>query len=280
MDSSLWKEWFAGGVANAVTSALLNPLDVSKTVMQTSTEASSFSSTLKKLYASNGLRGVFLPGLTASVIREMVYSGAKAGMYVPVRNYFSNENGGVTVAAKVQAALLTGALGSLLANPIDVVKIRLMRDPGMYTSTLGALPSIYRAEGVGGLYRGLLPSTLRGACVSAGELASYDIIKSALREKFFSNKDGPVLHVCASLLTGMVASVVAAPWDLIKSRAMSSVGQSASISSVIFQLSKEGGLPFSLFRGLLPAYLRLGPHALVAFPIFEQLRLALGLEYL
>lgn len=41
---------------------------------------------------------------------------------------------------------------------------------------------------------------------------------------------------------------------------------------------KEGML--ILFRGWLPAYLRLGPHALICFPIFENIRRLFGLDYI
>jgi hypothetical protein len=286
---ALWKEWLAGGVANAATSALLNPLDVAKTIMQTrapplqqpQAPQPGLLATLSGLYRAGGLRGVYAPGLTASIVREMIYSGAKAGMYVPCRSLYLDCFGGQDAAAKVAAALTTGTLGSLAANPIDVVKIRLMREPTLYPSTAAALPAILRAEGLAGLYRGLAPSTLRGACVSAGELACYDVIKGELRGRFFQGADTLPLHVAASLVTGLVAACVAAPWDLIKARAMASTGaRPESIASVLRQLAAEGGLPLSLFRGLLPAYLRLGPHALIAFPIFEQLRAALGLSYL
>ncbi len=42
---------------------------------------------------------------------------------------------------------------------------------------------------------------------------------------------------------------------------------------------REEGL-LVLLRGWLPAYLRLGPHALICFPLFEQIRVAFGLSYL
>lgn len=43
-------------------------------------------------------------------------------------------------------------------------------------------------------------------------------------------------------------------------------------------VEEEGAL--ILFRGWLPAYLRLGPHAIICFPVFEQLRRLFGLNYL
>jgi hypothetical protein len=163
-----------------------------------------------------------------------------------------------------------------------VVKIRLMRDPGAYRSTLSALPELARAEGVAGLYRGLAPSTARGACVSAGELATYDIAKGALRGSGVAalSRDGAPLHVAASLVAGAAAALVAAPFDLIKARAMCATGEAGTMRGVLRGLAAEGGLPRSLFIGVVPAYMRLGPHALIAFPIFEQLRAVFGLSYL
>ena len=78
-----------------------------------------------------------------------------------------------------------------------------------------------------------------------------------------------------------LAAFVAAPFDLIKARAMADAGATpVTIRSALRALRAEGGLPLSLFRGVVPAYLRLGPHALICFPLFERLRNAMGLGYL
>jgi hypothetical protein len=283
----LFLEFLAGGLSNALTSGVLNPLDVAKTRMQTQgrapgAPAPSLLATLRAMRAAGGVTGLFLPGLAASAIREMLYSGVKAGLYVPLRDLFVSAGGGSDAAAKIAAALSTGLLGSILANPIDVVKIRLMRDPSAYRSTLRAVPELARAEGAAGLLRGLVPSALRGACVSAGEIATYDIAKGALRGSGAAplGRDGVPLHVAASLVAGAAAAVVAAPWDLIKARAMSGTGEAGTLRGVLRGLALEGGLPGSLFVGVLPAYMRLGPHALIAFPVFEQLRHVFGLSYL
>jgi dicarboxylate transporter 10 len=135
------------------------------------------------------------------------------------------------------------------------------------------------------LAKGLLPSTLRASAIAAGELATYDIAKTALRAWLVARDgggggEGAALHVAASLITGAVAAVVAAPFDLIKSRAMASSQGSETLRSVVRALAREGNFPLSLFRGVLPAYLRLGPHALICFPLLEQLRRALSLDYI
>ena len=286
----LVRQWLAAGVANAATSALLNPLDVAKTRMQTQVRgggAPSLRAALAAMHAEGGvLRGLFLPGLGASMVREMLSSGCRAGFYAPVRDAIARVVGdqggaggkGEHWAPKLSAAMTTGIIGSLVANPVDVVKIRLFNEPARYPSLARALAAVHKAEGVAGLYKGLAPSTLRAAFIAAGELGTYDVAKTAL--KGVLPEEGVALHVAASLVTGVVAAFVAAPFDLVKARAMADDRQTVTIGSALRQLRREGGLPWSLFRGVVPAYLRLGPHALICFPIFERLRFALGLDYL
>jgi hypothetical protein len=118
---------------------------------------------------------------------------------------------------KALAAMTTGTMGSVLANPIDVVKIRLMANQKAYPSTIGALSLIMKTEGLRGLYKGVIPSTLRGAFIAAGELATYDHSKHLIKSNL-DIKEGFPLHSLASLITGFVAATVAAPFDMIKTR--------------------------------------------------------------
>ncbi|CAJ1332175.1 unnamed protein product, partial [Effrenium voratum] len=90
-----------------------------------------------------------------------------------------------------------------------------------------------------------------------------------------------MLHVATSLITGVVATTVAAPFDKLKSCVMADDGSRfprGFLDALRFTLREEGAA--SLFRGWWPAYCRLGPHAILTFPLLEQVRKALGLEYL
>jgi hypothetical protein len=233
--------------------------------------------TLRSLWSSGGLRGLYLPGLSASIIREFVYSGPRIGFYTPVRDFYRAQAGGQENAAvKVAAALTTGSLSCILANPIDVVKIRMQRNPAAYSSTLAALPAIIASEGIGGLMKGLVPSTLRGASLSVGQLATYDITKTALRG--FGVAEGVPLHVSSALVTGVATAFFSAPFDFLKARTMAADGTRETMRSVVQQLSREGALPWALFKGVHPSYMRQGPHALIMWPVMEQLRGWLGLD--
>ncbi|RYH32263.1 solute carrier family 25 protein [archaeon] len=49
-----------------------------------------------------------------------------------------------------------------MANPVDVIKIRMMVNTGRYSSLVNGFTSIIKNEGARALYNGLVPSTLRG----------------------------------------------------------------------------------------------------------------------
>ena len=276
----LLKEWLAAGLSNALTSALLNPFDVVKTRIQQypkeSDSSGLFRKTLRHLYIEGGVIGLYSPGLVASVTREMINSGIRSGLYVPVRNKIltaTNSNDSNNLAIKILSAISTGILGSLAANPIDVIKVRLMTKPN--NSTIGLMKLIAKNEGINGFYKGLTASTLRAASISVGELACYDFAKHYLKDKY-EIKEGLLLHTIASLITGVSAATFASPFDVIKTRAMNSETKISTAEIVMNLLKREG--PSALLSGWLPSYLRLAPHALIAFPLFENFRSVLGLD--
>jgi len=91
-------------------------------------------------------------------------------------------------------------------------------------------------------------------------------------------QEGAGLHVAASLITGVVATTAAAPFDVIKTRAMAGHSAASSVELLAAAVRTEG--PHALFRGWVPAYCRLGPHALICLPVFDQLRAFVGVGYL
>jgi hypothetical protein len=87
---------------------------------------------------------------------------------------------------KIVAGATAGALGSGIANPTDLVKVRMQAQGAgattahHYSSVWRAFGEIYRAEGVRGLYKGVGPTTQRATLLTASQLASYDHIKHSL----------------------------------------------------------------------------------------------------
>lgn len=91
--------------------------------------------------------------------------------------------GEATLLNKILAALTTGVVAISVANPTDLVKVRLQADGKStagkrhYSGALNAYATIIKQEGIGALWTGLGPNMARNALINAAELASYDQFK-------------------------------------------------------------------------------------------------------
>jgi len=122
-------------------------------------------------------------GLVPGLQRQVVFAGLRLGMYVPIRNLISGElPEGVnpTLPQKILAGLLSGGLAICVANPTDVVKIRLQaqgslpREQWRYSSSVDCYSKIFKADGLKGFWVGIGPNVMRNSIVNAAEIASYD----------------------------------------------------------------------------------------------------------
>ena len=69
-----------------------------------------------------------MPGITATMVREIFNCSVRAGLYAPVRDMLTTYTGGVegkddtSLLQRILAALVTGTIGAVISNPVDVVK--------------------------------------------------------------------------------------------------------------------------------------------------------------
>lgn len=286
MAATVGLDMLCGGVSTAAVSALLNPTDVIKTRRQILGLGGATPLEMgRAVVASEGLLGLWLPGLSATVLRELLYSGCTKGLYPYARDLVSggSDSRDATLAQRALAASLTGFGGSLCANAVDVVKIKQFERPAAYPrGVFASMRRIAADEGVvrGLALRGVSASAPRGAAIAIGEITTYDYTKDALDGSVFPRRaDGSEpfsLHVATSVVTGVVATTVAAPFDTIKSRVMAGGPGTNAATALAALVRKEGA--GALLSGWWPAYCRLAPHAILTFPLLEQLRRLAGLE--
>lgn len=82
---------------------------------------------MSKVAAEEGPRALF-DGLVPGLQRQTLNAGIRIGLYVPIRDLITGPlEPGVnpSLLQKIAAGMTTGALGISVANPTDVVKIRL-----------------------------------------------------------------------------------------------------------------------------------------------------------
>lgn len=128
-------------------------------------------------------------GIIPGLHRQCLYGGLRIGLYEPVKSFFVGDDfvGDIPFSNKILAGLTTGAIAIAVANPTDLVKVRLQAEgklpsgvPRRYSGALNAYYTIVGQEGLGALWTGLVPNIARNAIINAAELASYDQVKQII----------------------------------------------------------------------------------------------------
>lgn len=178
-----------------------------------------------------------------------------------------------------------------MASPADLVKVRMqadgrLRSQGLqprYSGPFDALTKIVRAEGIIGLWKGVVPNVQRAFLVNMGELACYDHAKRFIIENQIAG-DNIFGHTFASVISGLCATTLSCPADVVKTRMMNQAAASKegtikynSSYDCLVKTVKVEGLR-ALWKGFFPTWARLGPWQFVFWVSYEKFRKLAGLS--
>jgi hypothetical protein len=280
---------FAGACCGEIATA---PLDLVKTRLQVATELGraparagygrGFVAALRAIARDEGAAELYR-GLRPALLRQASYGTLRVGAYEPVKAALEAAGVAPGLPLKLLAGMLCGGAASGLCCPTDVAKVRMQAD-GLagrrrYSGALHALRSIHAAEGLRGLWSGVVPTMQRAAVVAAVELASYDELKEQLARRLALDAAAASTHLLASVSAGFLSALAASPMDVLRSRLMlqprdAATGRGlryASTLDCLRQSVRAEGVR-ALWKGLGPAFARQGPHCVVNFLVIEQLR--------
>ncbi|KAI9059143.1 mitochondrial carrier [Trametes sanguinea] len=295
-------KFVGAAIANMASSAICNPTDIVKVRQQLrrqtpGAQGNAFWSVGVEMARKEGVKSL-MGGLSASMLREVVYSGIRMGTY----EYFKDKLHAMSKGAlsreglllKIGAASIAATIGSALANPADLVKVRMQAyypDGSPYRNMRHAFASIYQegatlatskgastlAGGLGALYRGVEATTIRGIVLSATQICSYDQIKQSLKKRGMM-QEGVPLHLVASAFAGLFCSITSNPVDVVKVRLMNDKKHEyKGTFDCVRQIMVKEGL-FGFYKGFGMCWARLGTHTILTFLIFERIRYLFGIE--
>eukprot|EP00026_Physarum_polycephalum_P011256 Phypoly_transcript_11463.p1 GENE.Phypoly_transcript_11463~~Phypoly_transcript_11463.p1 ORF type:complete len:306 (+),score=41.80 Phypoly_transcript_11463:49-966(+) len=290
-----WMKFLFGGLSCMTAACVTNPIDVIKTRLQLQGQLSKHHDPHYKgfirgsiqIVVDEGIFGLY-KGLSPSVLREATYSTLRMGGYDVMKTYLNATDPKHTpLWKKLLAGATSGAFGAALANPADLVKVRMQAQAKagghQYSGLTDAFSSIYHKEGLRGLYKGVWPSTQRAALLTATQLACYDHIKHFLLNSNIGLSDNILTHFCSSVVAGFFAAAVTSPFDVVKSRIMNQHTAPGSpplytgtLDCFAKTIKSEGF--YGLYKGFIPNWMRIGPHTIVTFIVYEQLRKLGGLK--
>jgi len=254
----------------------VQPMDLVKNRMQTN-KSLSVGGCVSQIIKSDGVTGLWT-GIGAGLLRQCSYTTVRLGVYRRLEDKYTPK----TFGEKLGLGATAGFIGSLFGNPAEVTLIRMCADGNLppeqrrgYTSVVNALSRIVREEGVLTLWRGATPTIARAIVVNAAQLGTYSQAKESAKHAL-NMSEGIPLHFTAAMISGLVTTIASMPVDIVKTRLqnqkiVNGIPEYKGVVDVFGKIIKHEGF-FSLWKGFLPYYFRLGPHTVITFILVEQLK--------
>merc|ERR1719476_195077 len=227
--------------------------------------------------ASNMLKteglAAFYTGLTAGLTRQIVYTGARLGLFDQFTGAMKKPGKSLSFGENAVCALSAGGLAAIVGNPADLALIRMQADSMLpaaerqgYTNVFTTMGKIVAADGVGGLLAGAGPTASRAMALNFGMLAFNASSKDLLQAMGVT---GAPLVFGASAIAGFFASFFSLPFDFVKTQLQKQKPdpvtgelQYKSAMDCVGKVMKEGG-PLRFYAGFPTFYFRIAPHAMI-----------------
>lgn len=286
---SLGKAFFAGALSGTCSTLLFQPFDLVKTRLQV--EGLSLTSTPAgtgklKIGGNNGMlyilcsvaRREHIVGLWRGLVPSLSRCVPGIGMYFCTLHGLT-QNFGSTEPSMGESVLMGACARTIVGVtllPVTVLKARYESGVFKYNSMFHALISIWRSEGVRGLYSGLLATVARDAPFSGIYFMFYTRIKGLAKYELRSPELNPAETFVCGALAGVFASILTQPADVVKTRLQlyphKFTGNGDAVSSIL----KADGVT-GLFKGIVPRTLRKTLMAALSWTVYEQISRKLGL---
>ena len=284
MAEDLLRSVAAAGSSAVITVTGIHPIDVVKTRLQVSGEgtrnykALGIGGTVKTIFKEEGVPA-FWKGIKAAWLREASYTSLRLGLYGPIKKVMG-VNSQSNFLMKFTAGSAAGAIGSLVGNPFDVIKTRMMAFEGKVAPTFWSTSiDIYKIEKYTGFYKGLQANVMRACVLNGTKMACYDQIKQYI-VKTGIIPAGITTQFCSAFGAGFFMATTVAPFDMIRTKLMSQPLHHKIYNGFFdcfLKLLRERGLP-GLYAGFIPIWARFAPTTCLQLVIFEQIKPILGVE--
>uniref|UniRef100_A0A665T5L9 Solute carrier family 25 member 34 n=2 Tax=Echeneis naucrates TaxID=173247 RepID=A0A665T5L9_ECHNA len=281
-----------GALACCTACVFTNPLEVVKTRLQLQGELRArgsykrhYRGVLQALWVvgrTDGIRGL-QKGLSVGLMYQGVMNGVRLGSYsyCELLGLTSFHGGSLLSGAGA------GALGAFIASPAYLVKTHLQAQSveaiavGHQHNHLGvsdAFVTIYRREGVIGLWRGVNGAVPRVMVGSAAQLATFTSAKEWVSHSQWLGSNRWLTALIAAMISGVAVAVTMTPFDVISTRLYNQPVDECrrgrlyhGFADCMLKVCQAEGL-FGLYKGMGPVFLRLAPHTVLSMLFWDLMR--------
>jgi hypothetical protein len=279
MAPPLYLQVGAAGASAVATVTFIHPIDVVKTRLQVSGGA--IGGVIGSAMKNEGALA-FYKGINAAWLREASYTSLRLGLYEPIKGVVGAKDKDAHFLKKFAAGCLAGAIGSLVGNPFDVLKTRMMASTEG-TSFSAEAKSLMESQGVAGFYRGIDANISRAMVLNGTKMACYDECKQAVvKAGTFGGPKDILVQAVSAFGAGFFMTCTVAPFDMVRTKLMNQPPDKIEFTGFVdcfVKIVKKDG-PGGLYRGFFPIWARFAPTTTLQLIFFERFRAALGMDSL
>jgi solute carrier family 25 citrate transporter 1 len=215
----------------------------------------------KKTVKAHGLPGLYR-GAMPLVVGSSGKQAARWTAYNWAASGLRDENGKLSVGANILCGVVAGTSEAMFAvTPIETLKSRVIDDRRLgnnrYSGSMDAIRKIVAADGLGGLYRGLVPTIAKQATNQAVRFPVQYYCVQWLSGGDESKARNPLYNGVAGGFAGAVSVLLTMPQDTVKTRMQSESAKQLYTST--FDCAKQIMLkegPMFFYSGTGPRMVR------------------------
>ena len=254
----------SGGIAGCIARTFTSPLEVIKTLKQTTSSSKSFSQCFKNIYETEGIRGYFR-GNGTYLIRTLPYSAIQFLTFEQTNNYLANNNINKNIRYLISGAS-AGFTSLTFTYPLEVIRTRLTiqsRQNPEYTGITNAYTKIVQTEGIRGLFKGYTMSCMGFIPYLTINFYTFNYLKD------HTNPTGNTLiNLANGSVAGTAAISITYPSDLIRRKLQVNKEQNIGIFKTIKNIYKINGIR-GFYSGYFTGIAKVTPQSGITFMIYE-----------
>lgn len=292
-------EFIIGGLAAVGAGCFTNPLEVVKTRLQLQGELRTrgqytvhYKNFFHAFYIIAKTDGILAlqKGLVPALWHQVLLNGTRLGVYqfAEERKWHLKPNGEVSLLNTLIISATAGFLGAYTGSPLYLVKVHLQSRAAAsiavghqhhHEGTTHALKTIYKEQGLLGLWRGASGAVPRLAVGSSSQLGTFYVCREFLENHQLLTKEKSLINtIVASFMGGFAAAVFMSPLDVISTRlynqGVDAQGKGLLYSSYgdcVVKIWRNEGV-YGMYKGFVPCFARIGPHTVLCLVFWDLLK--------
>jgi solute carrier family 25 phosphate transporter 23/24/25/41 len=187
-DMTALRRMMAGALAGTTAVIMTYPLDLVRTrltIQTTDMHYSGIGQGLRHIVKTEGGYTALFRGMAPTLMGIAPYVAINFSTYETLKSFFVPSDKPPSVPQSLAFGGFSGALAQTITYPIDLTRRRMQLQgfrgqKEIYCSAWDCIKQTVKTEGIGGLYKGMVPCYLKVVPAIAISFCTYEVMKQAL----------------------------------------------------------------------------------------------------